>query len=977
MADFKQVGNLAFYEGWRPNYVYFSSLLDYANVMSDGHHGGWNPDLAMQIASHAVNDAKQHLNPGQMSEAESVAHFTEKFEQIIQFLQSAIMFEQRNESAYIQELYDQLQNTFTAKERKEIKALMQLDKLLAKAKESPSIEYDQINVLINVLMQGFSNMHTVLNYEEQRVKKMDDKLKEFIHSRGNQAAGLKRSANESTQKQLDAAARAEERLQRKILVEYATTGQLTRKEGDKYVIFGAATLEREIPQAIDRVFSDWANNMIEKLISDRKFVNKLRLKLNKKFNKDSYPVDGNFLWLEDEFQKDTIQAIIALGLKDLETAISKEISDGLVKSVKSKLLSTAENDIFNQVHSYKIEGLDTKFGRIVKQPELIREVHNLADLEQRNATELYEAMRRLIEAEKDQTNKGGKHSRSYLIQAMEGNKSKIDENSLIQTENIISLIETLEKLQKKYEDARKAWHRAKKKADNELIKTPKELKLSKNMSVKLEVKNGELQIERGSLLDLIKNDNRFGSFDFSKFNPQSLKTAIQTLKRKASINLKNSIISSLRNAKFEMPQSQLTAMVTRELRSVKININGPTLAELMTGIYFKGNATHAIVDWNKYKGKNDSVQILIASSKAMHKLQLSKFYETFLKEDPKIQDYEKAVYEAQENLALAYQKAIDSEVQKLTSDNDMQKYSKMIGIMDADLEEAKKNDKKLAQADEELKKATEELLGAYKSAYRRRSSSQEVEGISPELFEQIGRDCLNTIQRAFYVSTTVKSANDYVNDYGFKGGTLGSDLDAQLARLNDIFESAGVPIDQDDFDWLRSAILNCFPGSAVGEKNKGLIESYLGSLAAFALFDEGAAEADIVDTFKDTLARAIRNNETRKIVHLYVVDGIYVKGSAVLQRVLDSLQGDVMQNIQQIPSLMRRGAGVTIINKASEDMIPNRPWKKHLENQDTKAWETVSSKVTDTVSIKILFLAGLLDIIHNINATLNKAEALM
>jgi hypothetical protein len=58
-------------------------------------------------------------------------------------------------------------------------------------------------------------------------------------------------------------------------------------------------------------------------------------------------------------------------------------------------------------------------------------------------------------------------------------------------------------------------------------------------------------------------------------------------------------------------------------------------------------------------------------------------------------------------------------------------------------------------------------------------------------------------------------------------------------------------------------------------------------------------------------------------------------------------------------------------------MIPNRPWKKHLENQDTKAWETVSSKVTDTVSIKILFLAGLLDIIHNINATLNKAEALM
>jgi len=51
---------------------------------------------------------------------------------------------------------------------------------------------------------------------------------------------------------------------------------------------------------------------------------------------------------------------------------------------------------------------------------------------------------------------------------------------------------------------------------------------------------------------------------------------------------------------------------------------------------------------------------------------------------------------------------------------------------------------------------------------------------------------------------------------------------------------------KDDLKWLRSAILNCSPVSIVKEKNKNLIEDYLGSVAALALFDEGGAEAKIV-----------------------------------------------------------------------------------------------------------------------------------
>jgi len=56
-SGFRKTGNLTFYDGWSPDYVYFKSLLSYADTISDDHHGGWDPDEAMKIANKAVQDA--------------------------------------------------------------------------------------------------------------------------------------------------------------------------------------------------------------------------------------------------------------------------------------------------------------------------------------------------------------------------------------------------------------------------------------------------------------------------------------------------------------------------------------------------------------------------------------------------------------------------------------------------------------------------------------------------------------------------------------------------------------------------------------------------------------------------------------------------------------------------------------------------------------------------------------------------------
>ena len=77
---------------------------------------------------------------------------------------------------------------------------------------------------------------------------------------------------------------------------------------------------------------------------------------------------------------------------------------------------------------------------------------------------------------------------------------------------------------------------------------------------------------------------------------------------------------------------------------------------------------------------------------------------------------------------------------------------------------------------------------------------------------------------------------------------------------------------------------------------------------------------------------------------------------------------------------MHKGAGITIINKIDESIIENRPiyqWiygyanrKGPQQGPPEDAWKVAGEKANSKVNIKILFLAGLLDIINSINKEL-------
>ena len=58
-----------------------------------------------------------------------------------------------------------------------------------------------------------------------------------------------------------------------------------------------------------------------------------------------------------------------------------------------------------------------------------------------------------------------------------------------------------------------------------------------------------------------------------------------------------------------------------------------------------------------------------------------------------------------------------------------------------------------------------------------------------------------------------------------------------------------------------------------------------------------------------------------------------------------------------------------IINTATEynSGIPNRPIKNNLFNPNPAAWTITGQNAKQHVKLKILFLAGLLDIVNSIN----------
>ena len=967
---FNQIGNLAFYDGWHPNYVYFKSLLTAGTTYSESEKNRWRSDLAAPIAERAISDAQGHSTLVANSPDDSIDDFSAKFKTIIQFLRSAYNYERRNEILYFEQKAKDLESNFSKEELEKIAPLRQFYRSIKTARGSvtPDFDYDKMISLINVLQQGLQNAAITAKYESDRIQKIEDTIDHMIKSRMNQTKGLKQHYNNDLATSLRAGVESGRRLKRKIFVEYAEHAQLTRKnkDTDKYILFGGATFEKKIEKTVATTLAHWLNDVMAELINDQDVIQRIVYKINEAYQDKSFDASsGSFFALEQEVREIIIQGVTKYAIDNLDTILNKELTPDIISEIKTAMVSDTGRAIFDTVQKYDIHGLNNSWGLKGQEIKLFKDAATTLDMTNNKATELFNSIKTLLSSI-DITKKEQK-DKSFLVQAFEHN------NSLTRVQDLISLISRVEKIQEESEQLEKDYNKKQQQAQAII----KNITLSENnntVPITISIQNGEVNVDMKSFLEALKADPVFQSMNFKTFNPQKIKTAITTLKGRASMELKNILIDSIEtsvNSSEFSSASRYIGDIRQELEKLEIKIKGPSVAEMLTNIHFTSHGDNTYIDWTgSINGKNDQVTITIRHNKALSNLRAN-FASKFSKETVKelVDGQQARIEELQLQFMKRYQEIIDAEVKQLTRNDVKGKYSAMIPYMATTVESAIAYEKALEKNNEESTK----LQSIYKElndAVQELVKTLRNKRMDKDKIMQIKQQFLNPFASSFQISNTVKSYDTYVNKIGFTGGSLGTNLDDQLFRINDIFTTAGAPISKEDMSWIRSAILNCFPGSIVGEKNKNLIEQYLGSVMAFALFDEGGAESAIIsDYYKEFLSNVSANNSSAKILHLYYVNGIYVPGSYVLLQTINALEKEVLPNLQKIPTLMKRGAGITIINQASESDIPNRPIFNN-DNANPAAWSITGQAVASKVHLKILFLAGLLDIVNSINNTL-------
>lgn len=920
-----------------------------------------SPTLAAARASKAISDAQAHSNFNNLNEEDASAYMITRFQNIVAFLRAAYNMELGNEQAFFKKKYEEFRAKFGADAEKIAPIAELLD--MFKSYNTDAFDYPRFITLINVIMMGLDKTQFIADREAKRIESINNGINELIQSRESQAAGLADSKRKSPQEKATMIENAGKKIRNDIKVEYLNSANLTSghwKNGRfRYNLWGSKKYFGDIDKTIDQEVAKWVTDTVNIVVQDEKMLQALA-----QYLQTAYPNATNFSALEANIKQMIITSIQEYGLRNLSKIVSSRVTKKATKEIVKDILD--DPTIFDAVHNYRIDGLYNNYGQLGRVSKLLEGATSISDLEDPNqkGDGFFKAIKDIIDWSKQHSKQATLTSEQSLLQEVFDISG--DWDKIVELDNMITKLQTLDAEMRKRQEA----------VDQQFAEIEDAIFeedgifLGKgadgsSIYVTFEIVNGEVQI-KGNIQDIVKSTQAFQDLGLKQLNTDKIGAITGVLKRRATINLRKILIENLNAAmdgalkrEFE-DEGVLLRQIQQGLENIHISIGGPKLSELASALEFRQVGNDLIVDWaGTANGKNDVITISVNTDGVAKNLNLDI---NDLLTDTLDTALETPLLEARDNFVREWHEGVKRAIGKYGTSPDRQRYKKIA-------QEFLTISRKRLERSEAINKAYDELRGQWKQ-YKEYLEKRLSDG---EKLADLEKKFLDSLSDSFYISTTVKTYQTYVNDIGFHGGSLGGNLDDQLARISSIFAMGGISI-KDDLKWLRSAILNCSPVSVVGEKNKNLIEDYLGSVAALALFDEGGAEAKIVSAIlKQTQDSVAKIPTTPNILHLYRTNSLYVPGSYVLQQVLLHIENDVIPNIQDIPTVIKRGAGVNIKNGANESMIGNRPIAT-TENPKKSVWTLTGQAVADSIDIQILFLAGLLDIVKGINESLGNLE---
>ncbi len=931
--NWKTLGNLLFYPGLNKRFFYFASLLNGYTK----HNDIYNPK-ANAIGSAAKDILSNNLDTNEINNAS--LSWNEKYKTIIAFLTKAIITEQQNEKAYLEGKIKLMKQQFSKKDISESPELSQIEAIYQQAVNGGAFNYNQFIIALNGLLQGLSNTKELFSYEYDRLNHMQEGLNQIYQNRENQIRGLATK-------------------QRKDIVETEQMIQQSMEEFDKkrkitYVadspkistLRGFKTNIKDVGVTSDVAISRWVNEVINKIFHSTKFIN-LAKKAIQECGYDKVKA-------RSMLRPIIIKSVTSYALKHMDEVLNQQIYDKSITNIINELQDEIQ---FNAKIS--IKGYDDKFGEKGTHLDYFKKgLEGILEGEQ-HATGIYGAISSLYEKSKQTSNKPlQKDAISVLSMLKSKNPTLLySVEQLNQFEAQINAINKLIKTEIKLTKKNQA-------ITNQILNTTQSITLSsnnQNITINISIdKEGNITFD-----DKTNAQEQFSNL----FGIKAAGINLTTSKVRSAITYTKGFLSpQLRkelDAEFEKgyrsTKQKLYDTLYYTLQDIDLGINGPILSEIKLLIQNTLiNETNSRLNWiGKGNVKTDAFEIFTPgiSNKQLKTINYQR--------DPNLKTLVLAINKkmlAQRNKLLdEFASGLENMTELYTQEH--KKLYNRYSIYASRYLEALSN---YTQKDKMIQTLIEKTVKQVRAQIK--GTIPQTQLLAKILAERQSA-FLNSLKNTLYISSTMKTYNEYQNDIGFIGGSLGGNVITQLAHLGVLFRNAGMELTKDEFEWLLFAIINCSSVSVVGEKNKNIIENYLGAIAAFALFDEAGAELFML---KQQLTDRKNAQSSSNILHLYGLNGIYYPGSFILTQVLESVQS--MQTVMDIDSIESNiHNGISIINGANYKMIPNRNGRANTKKpSNSDPWGTVSKKVIASTHLKITFMAGLLGILDNLNSLMQE-----
>lgn len=217
------------------------------------------------------------------------------------------------------------------------------------------------------------------------------------------------------------------------------------------------------------------------------------------------------------------------------------------------------------------------------------------------------------------------------------------------------------------------------------------------------------------------------------------------------------------------------------------------------------------------------------------------------------------------------------------------------------------------------------------------------------------RQITNELHDCFIIEDSAKQyeALYYNNTTGFHGGSLGPNLTDQLAKITMLANMGG--FNQVDAEWLMMAVINSGP-NMIGGAQKTSLENYLSFFATVLLFDD---QINLVS--EAMIDQPISSGTNVHTIHLFSTNNGTFPLSVVLQLTKDHLaqafsyaEAEVLESYGQPHG---KGAQVSITGYISE---PSNT------GYDADIWNNTVEEAKAKIKLKITFLTGFLNTLHNL-----------